>query len=64
MNAVLQVLAQTQDMVNFMVIESLREDSSRNKPGQGLKAEEVAQLSDAIWSKHFGVHHHVVSTLW
>ena len=53
MNTVLQVLAQTQDLINYMASESLQEDLSRNSPSQGQVAEEVARLLKIIWSRQF-----------
>ena len=53
MNTVLQVLAQTQDLINYMASESLQEDLSRNSPSQGQVAEEVARLLKIIWSRKF-----------
>ncbi|XP_043188368.1 ubiquitin carboxyl-terminal hydrolase 11-like isoform X2 [Amphibalanus amphitrite] len=53
MNAVLQVLAQTQDLVNYMVSEFFYEDLNQNSINQGQIAKEIAQLLGVIWSRKF-----------
>ena len=53
MNTVLLVLVQTQDLINYMVSESLQEDLNRNSPSQGQVAEEVTRLLTIVWSRKF-----------
>ena len=53
MNAVLQVLAQTQDLVNYMASEFIYEDINKHSASQGQVANEVAQLLGVIWSRKF-----------
>ncbi|XP_037092293.1 ubiquitin carboxyl-terminal hydrolase 11-like [Pollicipes pollicipes] len=53
MNAVLQVLAHTQNLVNYVVSGLFREDLNRQSATRGEVAEEVAQLLTIIWSGKF-----------
>ena len=53
MNAVLQVLAQTQDLVNYMASESLLEGLNNRSVNHGQVAKEVAQLLGVMRSRKF-----------
>ena len=53
MNAVLQVLAQTQDLVDYMKSEFFYEYTTANSVNTNPVSKELAQLLDVIWSEKF-----------